>query len=156
MRDVLVVVSGKYFLRLLVFFFYCIHTHAHTRTHELPKFSRFLCFHGIYLWYGYIQNIPLGCMRLKLYCSRHGLYQRANQKIVPQIFISFVLRNNVIVFAFLTTPHRAQLSLHLYMLTGHSTFFCVLWLVFATQCNSGALQLQKFSFFHFLPRFVCV
>lgn len=179
MRDVLVVVPRKCslllsYLLLTFSFLLLLHPNTNAHTHESPKFSRFLCFRSIYLWprtqsaWPRIQDASgQNCV----YCSRHGLISKSNQKIIPQIFIPFVLRNNVIVFAFLTTPHRTHnctawwrivYSLHTYvayMLTGRSTFFCASWLMFCSQAqyNSGALQLQKFFLFsHLHPRCVCV
>lgn len=81
MRDVLVVVLRKHFLHLLLHFQFSsfiasIQTRTHAHTHM--NYQSLAAFYASTAFiYGYTQNIPLGCRRLKLYCSRHGLYQRA-------------------------------------------------------------------------------
>lgn len=125
--------------------------HPHTNTHmNYQSLAAFYVF-TIYLWcwrWCYTQNIPLGCSRLKLYCSRHGLYQRAPENYSAS-FHFFCLKKQCNCFrVFNDTTQLSQYS------TVQPPCAASAFLSFflpcgscSTQYNSGALQLQKFFFF---------
>lgn len=160
MRDVLVVVVPRkcfllhIFCLLLVFFFYCkqTQTHIHMNYQSLAAFYVFAAF----IYSPYTRYIL--CLASHTRGSRHGLISKSNQKIIPQIFISFVLRNNVIVFAFLTTPAQPPYTTQRNVHAASQQYFllCLVAHVLKRNIIRAPCNYKSFSFFLIFCHAVCV